>query len=216
MTPKQLDRALLFVDGNNWYHALKSVGVTDLGQLNYAKVSKKLILNRQWVGTRYYVGQIQQRGNTELYAAQRKYMSWLLNRDPKMSVYYGRIESRQATNEAAKELREYLGTLRIRIDPLVYKSLQALAKRHEKSEYSVEKAVDVMLAVDMVESATRDEYDTAFLLAADGDYTPAVEAVKNKGKRVLAASVANGAELAKVVHSYIHLPSNWVNDCFGP
>jgi len=37
------DRAVLFVDGNNWYHALKEVGATDLFQLDYAKVSKKII-----------------------------------------------------------------------------------------------------------------------------------------------------------------------------
>jgi hypothetical protein len=45
-----------------------------------------------------------------------------------------------------------------------------------------------MLAVDMVRMAERNEYDTAYLLSADGDFTPAVKAVAEKGKKVFAAS----------------------------
>lgn len=37
------DRALLFIDGNNWYHALRNVRVDDLGRLDYAHLSKKVI-----------------------------------------------------------------------------------------------------------------------------------------------------------------------------
>jgi len=65
------DRAVVFVDGNNWYHSLKRIGLTDLGRLNYAAVSSKLIGPREWTRTRYYVGQVQQHGNTRLYADQR-------------------------------------------------------------------------------------------------------------------------------------------------
>jgi len=51
----------------------------------------------------------------------------------------------------------------------------ALANRHAKTQVMVEKAVDVMLAVDLVVMAERDEYDAAYILSADGDYTPARE-----------------------------------------
>jgi hypothetical protein len=30
-----MDRALLFVDGNNWYHSLKEIGVRDRSRLDY-------------------------------------------------------------------------------------------------------------------------------------------------------------------------------------
>jgi len=69
------ERAVVFVDGNNWYHGLRECGFTGLGLFNYAKVSQKLmapIPSRQWIGTRYYVGQVQQRDNTTLYANQRR------------------------------------------------------------------------------------------------------------------------------------------------
>lgn len=47
-----------------------------------------------------------------------------------------------------------------------------------------EKGIDVMLAVDMVAGALRDEYDVAILVSADTDLLPAAEAVLDAGKWV--------------------------------
>jgi hypothetical protein len=30
-------RAILFIDGNNWYHGLKNLEITEQGRLDYAK-----------------------------------------------------------------------------------------------------------------------------------------------------------------------------------
>jgi len=54
------DRAILFIDGNNWYHALKDAGLSDLGRLDYAAVSRKLVGPRTWLATRYYIGRVSQ------------------------------------------------------------------------------------------------------------------------------------------------------------
>lgn len=209
------ERAILFVDGNNWYHALKDAGFHDLGQLNYAKVSQKLVAFRQWIATRYYVGQVQQRGNTGLYAAQRHAMAWLQARDPRISIHYGRLEQRTVRNAAASELKRYLAHLKVRIDTDVYKDLIALAERHAEVDVTVEKAVDVMMAVDVVRMADRDDFDTAYLLSADGDFTPAVQAVAERGKKVFAASLNPGAQLAQAVHRFLPLKRQWFDDCFG-
>lgn len=45
-----------------------------------------------------------------------------------------------------------------------------------------EKAVDVNLAIDLLE--LQNVYDTAVIVSGDQDYVPAVKAIKNKGKRV--------------------------------
>ncbi len=50
------DRAILFIDGNNWYHSLVEIGLTVLGDLDYRKISEKLLGPRDWIGTRYYIG----------------------------------------------------------------------------------------------------------------------------------------------------------------
>jgi uncharacterized LabA/DUF88 family protein len=50
-------------------------------------------------------------------------------------------------------------------------------------KYSV-KEDDIHIAVDMVKFAYNDAYDTAILVSSDGDFVPAIEAVKEKGKNV--------------------------------
>ncbi len=210
-----MERAVVFVDGNNWYFALKEAGLIGVAWLNYAKVSTKLIGAREWKATRYYTGQVRQTGDVTLYAKQRKYMAWLCARDSRISVHYGRLEERPVRNELAKQLKHYLGSLPTRIDTAVYQDLIALAQRHETAKVVVEKAVDVMLAVDLVRMAVQDDYDVAYILSADGDYTPAAKAAKEAGKKVFAASINPGAELAKEVYRSIPLKRDWFNDCFG-
>ena len=43
----------------------------------------------------------------------------------------------------------------------------------------VEKAVDVMIATDMVSKAYENKYDIAYLLSADGDFTHAIKKVRD-------------------------------------
>jgi uncharacterized LabA/DUF88 family protein len=208
------DRAVLFIDGNNWYHSLAEAGVGDLGRLNYARVSEKLVGPRTWIGTRYYIGQVQQKGNPRLYADQRRFLSYLKATDPRISVHLGRLEERQIKNEAALELRQYLSSLPVRIDVEVFHGLMDIAKKHAVLDVMVEKAVDVMLAVDLVMMAQRDEFDAAYLLSADGDYTPAVVATANVGKTVYAFSPAAGAQLGRVVKAFIRPKADWFDDCY--
>lgn len=65
------NRAILFVDGNNWYHGLRRAGVVDQARLDHAKIAAKLVGPRTWIETRYYIGQVSQSGNSQLYADQR-------------------------------------------------------------------------------------------------------------------------------------------------
>jgi len=209
------DRAIIFIDGSNWYHSLKNAGITGSGELDYPKICRKLVgPARQWIATRYYVGRVNQEEAPKLYADQRIFFSRLCAADSRITAHFGRLETRLTHNKAAEELKHYLANLSIRIDPTVYHDLVALAGRHRNVRVTGEKAVDVKLAVDMVVMAERGEYDTAYLLTADGDFTPAVEAVRQLGKRVYAASPAKGAQLAQAVNTYIPLNKAWFSDCW--
>lgn len=77
-----------------------------------------------------------------------------------------------------------------------------------------EKVVDIMLAVDLIRLAIEDRYDAAYVLSADGDFTPAVDAVRAKGKMVYAASPDLGYALQRSVNTYIHLKREWFLDCY--
>ena len=52
-----------------------------------------------------------------------------------------------------------------------------------KTIYQV-KEDDIQLAVDMVKLAYNNAYDTAILVSSDGDFVPAVKAIKEIGKNV--------------------------------
>jgi uncharacterized LabA/DUF88 family protein len=209
------DRAIVFIDGNNWFHGLCHGRVENRSELDYRKISRKLLGPREWVGTRYYIGQINQKHNPSLYAQQRRFLAGLQSTDSRISVHLGRIAPHTATNEAAMELQNYLQSFQTRIDPEILAGLMDIANRHSESIVFVEKAVDVFLAVDLVSLALDDAYDAAYLLSADGDYTPAVESVRRLGKKVYVASLLSGAQLSQVVNSFIHLDPSWFRDCYG-
>ena len=210
------NRAVFFIDGNNWYHGCRDIGLDDLGRLDYVKICRKLAGSRTWIGARYYIGRVPARGNPRLAVDQQRFMSRLLSADARFTAHYGRIEPRPAKNEAAMEIKRYLATLTTRIDPEVYRQLVRIANTHAMTSVMVEKAVDVQIAVDMVVMAERDEFETAYLLSADGDLTPAVEATRAKGKKVLVASPSSGARLAAACNSYIRLPRAWFTGLFTP
>lgn len=209
------DRAVVFIDGNNWYHSLKALSVGDLGRLDYGKISRKLLGPRDWVATRYYIGRVPQSGDTGLYSSQRSFLASLCATDSRISTHLGRLEQRPVDDLAANALRHYLADLRTRIDRDVYHDLIRIAMSHQNATALVEKAVDVMLAVDMVVMAERNEFDAAYLLSADGDFTPAVTAVRGHGKKTYAVSPAAGAQLASVVHSFIRPTREWFDDCYS-
>lgn len=146
---------------------------------------------------------------------QRRFLQSLRDSEPRVSVHLGRIEPRPARSETALELARYLAELKVRIDPDVYHDLVGISSRYAETTVMVEKAVDVMLAIDMVVMAERDEYDTAYLLSADGDLTPAVEVVCASGRKVFVASAQSGARLAGACNSFIRLRADWFHDVFG-
>jgi len=177
-------------------------------------MAKKLCGPRVWVELRYYVGQIKQADNDKLYAEQRAFIARQKSRDTRISFHMGRMERRVASDGAARELAAYVATHSTTLDAPTQTDLSAIVSQHANVVIHVEKAVDVMLAVDLVVLAEQGAYDTAYVLSADGDFTPAAAYVRSKGKKMFAASASSGAELAKAVDSFIRLRPDWVNDCY--
>jgi len=210
------DRAVVFIDGNNWYHAICNAGVRDRFRLDYRLISLKILGPREWMETRYYIGRVSQTGNPQLYSDQRRFVASLERTDARISVHLGRLEQRVQENDAVIELQRYLANLPGRIDAAIYRDLNDIVRKHRNVQVMVEKAVDVMLAVDLVVMAERDLFDAAYLLSADGDFTPAVEAVRRHDKKVYVVSPASGAQLARVANAFIRVPCEWFDDCYSP
>lgn len=211
-----MDRAILFVDGNNWYYALKAKGIP-ANSLNYQKLATTLVgPTRQWVETRYYVGQIKQMNTPKsetLYSEQRRFLQTL--KEQGVSCFLGRIEKRNLTNELVDDLRRYINTNTRFLSDKAQADLRRLANQHTDSVFYVEKAVDVMIAVDMVSMAINDRYDAAYLLSADGDYTPVVDFIQKINKKVYAVSTEVGRQLQGALEErrFIQLAPEWFEDC---
>ena len=106
-------------------------------------------------------------------------------------------EHEQCVKQMAKDCYSHSERMRRRFDG--WKKIQDdIAQHHDAVEFrragaitynlfdgslGQEKAVDVKLAADLIQ--LRDIYDTAVIVSGDQDYVPAVEVVKDSGKRVI-------------------------------
>lgn len=70
-----------------------------------------------------------------------------------------------------------------RVNALEFRRAGALTYDLFSQDFIAEKAVDVQLATDLLE--LRDIYDVAVIVSGDQDYVPAVQAIKDSGKRVM-------------------------------
>ncbi len=77
----------------------------------------------------------------------------------------------------------------------------------QRRDQVVEKGVDVMLATDLVVRAYQDQYDTAILVSGDGDFYPAIQAVKDRGKQVEVAAFESNisSEASRVADLHLKL-----------
>ncbi len=81
-----------------------------------------------------------------------------------------------------------------RHDAVEFRRAGAITYNLFEQQLKQEKAVDVKLASDMI--MLRDIYDVAIILSGDQDYVPAVEVVKDSGKRVInVAFLTRGGQL---------------------
>ena len=96
--------------------------------------------------------------------------------------------------------------------------LGRLEKRKQDGEiYFVEKATDVNLALDLVLDAQADEYDESFLISNDGDFSGAVEAVRERfSKNVTYVAIGNNKmisyHLKNVATKTLRIDKNFIDE----
>ena len=209
-------RAIVFIDGSNFYHSMRKIGLLTSGaNFDYEALSRKLVGTRTWVETRYYIGRVQQKGDLTRYQKQREFLAHLEQLN-KIKVFLGRVEMRPAKS-AGKKLQRWLNALPHRegvdLSPYLVDELNRIA-HSAGSPIWIEKMVDVMIATDMVSMAFEDQYDVAYLLSADGDFTPAVQKVRDTGRQVFAASASPGYKIAQAVDTFIPMKREFFHGCW--
>ena len=182
------EQAILFIDGSNFYHSARSIGIAT-GTLNYQALAHKLVLDRNIAGIRYYVGKVS--GDIFRAVQQEKFLSKL--RAQSVDITLGRVERRATTsdqNPISGRLKKLIAANRADLKASVVNEMESLCEI-SFPQYT-EKRVDVSIAVDMVRMAYEDKYDVAYLLSADGDFVPVVEAVRLRRKKVFVERVFEG------------------------
>lgn len=182
-------RAIVFIDGNNFYHRAKRAGIAP-STIDYLKLSGficskfGLFLRK----TIYYNSIPDIRDGKEKYYAHMRFLSGL-EALPNFEVRSRKLQT-HSNRELIEEKARLLASLGLcaKCGPKVEKNCMACIGDAGKKE----KGIDVWLAVEMIELALKGEYDFAVLVSGDGDFIPALKLILSNGKKIKSASVRSG------------------------
>jgi len=78
-----------------------------------------------------------------------------------------------------------------------------------------EKGTDVFLAIDMLNLAYKNSYDTAILISGDGDFVEVIECIQNMGKQIenWAFKGRKSDNLLKVCDSFSYIDDQMIKQC---
>ncbi len=140
---KNMNKAVVFIDGNNFYFKLKELesqidGKHSLLEFNFRKFAEWLVDDNELIQVRYYIGALKRQRNNEksekMYADQQKLVAKLQQQN--IPITFGQ-----------------------------------LIQHPDKTFH--EKGVDVRLAVEMIRLARENVYDVAYLVSSDTDLVAA-------------------------------------------
>ena len=192
-------RLSVFIDGSNLYHILKEVhGRTDLDFHAFVNLFGPSPKGERSLNPVHYYNSIIDRGRyPRTYARQQRFYANLQKiQIPSFIIYRGRIEHHGDLKYKCRGCEDIIS---------VSEQICPNCGLPETLQDSVEKGVDVSLAVDMVEGAYNNEYDVCLLVSEDSDFVPALKAVKKMGKITELAVLTHktrrrGYHLIKTVH----------------
>lgn len=174
---KPQKRVIVFIDGNNLFHAaLQCQGTHDI---DIQKLALRLCnKDRELKQIRYYYSPFINTVNPATFLDQQQYIHKISN-IPNVALIPGRYQKRH-----------------LLIPQGIHNKIVNCSNRcvtDADLEGYVEKLTDVNIATDMLMMAINNEYDTAILVSGDADFVPVVKAIKGlkKGKKVQVAAFEN-------------------------
>lgn len=144
-----IERVIFYIDGFNLYYGLKEKGWKKYYWLNLQEMCARLTLpDQELIKVQYFTTRIS--GADEDKRQRQNRFIEALETLPLVDIHYG----------------VYISSPQI-----CFNCGHTFIKHNEKK-------TDVNIAVRMITDGLEDLYDTAILISADGDLTPAVEAIK--------------------------------------
>ncbi|MBU3918380.1 NYN domain-containing protein [Patescibacteria group bacterium] len=172
-----MEQVNIFIDGSNFYHLiLKKIDIKE-PNFDFEKFVKFLSRDRQVAekGKYFYTGTVREKDKRH---ETKKAMS-------NQNILFSKLISTGGWNIRTSKLRTRLE--RIKIDDRVenFEELTRLGIEEIVYQRSREKGIDVMIAVDIINGALNNNYDTAILVSSDTDLVPAIDFVRNNyNKRI--------------------------------
>ena len=185
-----VERIIAYYDGSNFYHL--SMSNYGLKRFDFVLITKSLLRNtQQLVKLKYFNSPVNQQEDPEAYKDQQRFFAKIKN-DPVIELYLGKLVTRN--------LHEVWVNCKVcgscKAEDVNCPKCGRLLDLDDVKR-TVEKGVDVKLAMTLLLDAINDKFDTAFLMSSDADFVPVIDYVINVlGKKVV----------------YCHFPSPFTSD----
>lgn len=190
ITVKCDKNAIVFIDGNNFYHNVRQMKVKP-SFIDFSKLSELVSLNFgcNRKKTIYYNSIPNIKDGKQVYWAHIKFLEDL-KKLPNFEVKTRKLQ-RTSTAEQLQGKKEIITSLGLceNCKPLVEANCSDCIGNIKTKE----KGIDVMIAVDMLEkSVIKKECDCCILISGDADFVPAMNIIKNNGTEVFSSSLTKG------------------------
>lgn len=186
---KMAKEAIIFIDGNNLYHNLKQMKIKP-SNLDFQKFVNLICkeFNVELKEAKYYNSMPTLRDGKDLYFSHLKFIDDL-RKIPKFTIHTRKLQV-HSNKELLKEKQELIDSMELceNCKPIVGQNLLDSIGNVKKKE----KGVDIMLAVDLVESAIKNKAEILIVFSGDADFTPAMKLAQNNKKEVFSVSLAKG------------------------
>lgn len=180
-------RAIVFFDGNNWYHNVKKI-ITP-GEIDVKKVAKLICSQHNYTleDIYYYTSVPSIEDGENMYYKHMSFLSYL----KKIGIHLvTRKLQRLSNKQVLQKKKETIDLLDLcdNCKPLIEEAFLDLADIRKK-----EKGIDVWIAIDMIKlSLIENKCDVCVLISGDADFVPALELIKLNKKEVLSSFVYYG------------------------
>ena len=157
-----MNRVIVYVDGFNLYYGLKSKNWHYFYWLDILQLSRNLLKsNQKLVEVHYFTARIADNGRNSQKRKRQKIYLEALAALPDTNLHFGHYLSKD----------------------------QKCLNCNSSWRTFEEKMTDVKIAVQLLNDAQDNKFDTAFIISADSDLVPPIEAVLQRyhGKRVIVA-----------------------------
>lgn len=115
----------------------------------------------------------------------KEFCDYLVRNNFLINIYYynAKLDKQKDIKKYYSQKEFFEKLLSIRKLKLVLCTL--LKRKVNNTNYYILKEDDIHMAVDIVEGSCDNKFDLAFVVSGDGDFVPAVDSAKKRGKKVI-------------------------------